>query len=72
MVNGAGGGVGVFAVQLARAFGAEVTAVDTTAKLEQIRAMGADHVIDFTAEDFTRAMQNSAREPGPSLIEVRL
>jgi NADPH:quinone reductase-like Zn-dependent oxidoreductase len=35
-------------------FGAEVTAVDTTAKLEQIRAMGADHVIDFTAEDFTR------------------
>lgn len=54
LINGAGGGVGTFAVQLAKAFGAHVTAVDHGHKLARIQALGADRVIDFTREDFTR------------------
>ena len=55
LVNGAGGGVGTFAVQIARSFGAEVTGVDSTKKLDMLRSIGADHVIDYTQEDFTRS-----------------
>jgi NADPH:quinone reductase-like Zn-dependent oxidoreductase len=52
LVNGAGGGTGTFAVQMAKALGAEVTGVDAPGKLDMIRSLGADHVIDHTREDF--------------------
>jgi NADPH:quinone reductase-like Zn-dependent oxidoreductase len=54
LINGAGGSIGTFAIQLAKEFGLEVTAVDSTAKLEMLRAIGADHVVDYTREDFTQ------------------
>ncbi len=54
LINGAGGCVGPFAMQIAKSFGAEVTGVDNTGKLDLMRSIGADHVIDYTLEDFTK------------------
>jgi NADPH:quinone reductase-like Zn-dependent oxidoreductase len=55
LINGAGGSMGTYAVQIARHFGAEVTGVDSTAKLDMLRSIGADHVIDYTQEDFIQS-----------------
>ncbi|NEU08521.1 NAD(P)-dependent alcohol dehydrogenase [Flavihumibacter sp. R14] len=54
LINGAGGGVGTFAVQIAKLYGVDVTGVDRTSKLDMLREIGFDHVIDYTREDFTK------------------
>ena len=58
LINGAGGGVGTFGVQIAKLYGLEITGVDSTAKLDMLRSMGFDHVIDYTQKDFTKNGQH--------------
>jgi NADPH:quinone reductase-like Zn-dependent oxidoreductase len=55
LINGAGGGMGTFAVQIAKYYGAEVTGVDSADKLDLLRSIGADHVMDYTQEDYTKS-----------------
>ena len=57
LINGAAGNIGSFGVQLAKYFGAEVTGVDSTGKLDMLSSIGADHVIDYTQEDFTKTVR---------------
>jgi NADPH:quinone reductase-like Zn-dependent oxidoreductase len=61
LINGAGGNIGPFAVQIAKSFGAEVTGVDSTGKLDMLHSIGADHVVDYTKADYTRSGQRYDR-----------
>src|SRR5260370_23079227 len=68
LINGAGGGVGTFAVQIAKSFGAEVTGVDSTRKLDLLRSLGADQVIDYRSEEHTSELQSHLNLVCPLLL----
>ncbi|GIJ10498.1 NAD(P)-dependent alcohol dehydrogenase [Micromonospora andamanensis] len=70
LINGASGGVGTFAVQLAKAYGAQVTAVCRTRNVDLVRSLGADHVVDYTREDFTRTDAVSAGRRYEVLLDL--
>ena len=79
MINGASGGVGTFAVQIAKVFGAEVTAYAVRSNVDLVRSIGADHVIDYTKEDFTKSDQrydlifdnvNNIRSPNAGVFSL--